>query len=69
MICFVFSQTLPADKMVLGLGEVTGDKYKQLLNTINAELTSLINTEGTQVITYKVKTTLDLTSLTDDFHD
>ncbi|XP_052270940.1 integrator complex subunit 7-like [Dreissena polymorpha] len=46
-------QTLPADKMVLGLGEVTGDKYKQLLNTINAELTSLINTEGTQVITYK----------------
>ncbi|XP_052770022.1 integrator complex subunit 7-like [Mya arenaria] len=46
-------QALLADKMVLGVGEVTGDRFKQLLNTVHTELATLLHTEGTQVISYK----------------
>ncbi|XP_045187298.2 integrator complex subunit 7-like [Mercenaria mercenaria] len=46
-------QALLADKMVLGVGEVTGDKFKQLLNTVHTELATLLRTEGTEVISHK----------------
>ncbi|XP_060588838.1 integrator complex subunit 7-like isoform X2 [Ruditapes philippinarum] len=45
-------QALLADKMVLGVGEVTGDKFKQLLNTVHTELATLLRTEGTEVISH-----------------
>lgn len=43
-----------ADKVVLGTGEVNGDRFKQLLHTIHAELATLLQTEGTTAITSKV---------------
>ena len=51
-----FSNTLMADKVVLGSGEVTGNRFKLLLHTIHAELATLLQTEGTNIITYKVTT-------------
>ena len=40
--------------MVLGVGEVTADKFKQLLNTVHTELATLLRTEGTDVISHNV---------------
>lgn len=44
-----------ADKVVLGTGEVNGDRFKQLLHTVHAELATLLQTEGTAAITSKVR--------------
>ncbi|KAL4238895.1 Integrator complex subunit 7 [Mactra antiquata] len=46
-------QALLADKMVLGVGEVSGDNFKQLLSTIHTELVTLLRNEGIHAITYK----------------
>lgn len=57
---FSHSNTLMADKVVLSSGEVTGDRFKLLLHTIHAELATLLQTEGTNVITYKVSETTSI---------
>lgn len=46
-------QGLLADKVVLGVGEDSGDKFRQLLNTVHTQLAALLTSEGVNFITHK----------------